>query len=70
VTSLWSATATLSLGVSAAITGALVDHIGVTAVFTALGLLMAVPGAVWLLVAGRARFGANVASAEPDRLSG
>ncbi|WP_344978905.1 MFS transporter [Streptosporangium fragile] len=53
VTSLWSATATLSLGVSAAVTGALVDRMGV-AVFVVLGLLMAVAGAAWLAVHGRA----------------
>lgn len=70
VTSLWSATATLSLGVSAAITGALVDRIGVAPVFVALGLLMAVPGAVWLLMVGRAVFGANVASTEAGQPSG
>ncbi|RBQ18243.1 MFS transporter [Spongiactinospora rosea] len=53
VTALWSATATLGLGVSAAVTGGLIDTAGVGPVFAGLGLLMAVPGAVWLVLAPR-----------------
>jgi predicted MFS family arabinose efflux permease len=54
VTSLWSATATLSLGVSAAVTGAALDRIGVAATCAVLGLLMAAPGAAWLATRARA----------------
>ncbi|GIH94686.1 MFS transporter [Planobispora siamensis] len=50
VTSLWSATATLSLGVSAAAAGALLDRLDASAVFALLGLPMAVAGGVWLAV--------------------
>ncbi|GAA5044766.1 MFS family permease [Thermocatellispora tengchongensis] len=49
ITSLWSATATLSLGVSAAATGALLDRAGVAPTFAVLGLLMAAGGVVWLV---------------------
>lgn len=55
VISLWSATATLSLGISAAATGALIDAVGLSTVFVMLGLLMALPGALWLAANSRSR---------------
>ncbi|GIH99888.1 MFS transporter [Planobispora takensis] len=50
VTSLWSATATLGLGVSAVGAGALLDRLDVGVVFALLGLPMAVAGGAWLAV--------------------
>ncbi|MEU4834573.1 MFS transporter [Streptosporangium sp. NPDC023615] len=59
VTSLWSATATFSLGLSSAVTGVLVDRLGVTAVFVVLGLIMAVSGGAWLIAGTRVHIAAG-----------
>ncbi|WP_440106131.1 MFS transporter [Streptosporangium sp. H16] len=55
VTSLWSATATFSLGVSSAVTGMLIDRLGVSVVFVVLGLVMAVAGGSWMVAGIRIR---------------
>ncbi|GII95231.1 MFS transporter [Sinosporangium siamense] len=49
VVSLWSAVATLSLGISAVASGALLDLLGPGLLLPVLGALMALPGAAWLL---------------------
>ncbi len=49
VVSLWSATATASLGVSAVVSGALLDTLGPAALLPILGACMALPGAAWLV---------------------
>ncbi|SDH11719.1 Predicted arabinose efflux permease, MFS family [Sinosporangium album] len=53
VVSLWSAVATASMGVSALVSGALLDTLGPALLLPALGTLMALPGALWLLALRR-----------------
>lgn len=53
VLSLWTATATTALAISAATSGHILDTHGHGPLFAALGLLMATPAALWLLAHAR-----------------